>query len=106
MRFAPETVPAGRALYGPNLPFPPGVYDVVLAYESEGAAAPGIFRVLAGERPLAETELAPDQSECRFPALAIGAEPLRFEFHFAGRASVVLRDVRLAPATLTLAPAR
>ena len=106
VRFAPETVPAGRALYGPNLPFPPGVYDVVLAYESEGAAAPGIFRVLAGERPLAETELAPDQSECRFPALAIGAEPLRFEFHFAGRASVVLRDVRLAPATLTLAPAR
>ena len=106
VRFAPETVPAGRALYGPNLPFPPGVYDVVLAYESEGPAAPGIFRVLAGERPLAETELAPDQSECRFPALAIGAEPLRFEFHFAGRATVVLRDVRLAPATLTLAPAR
>ena len=106
VRFAPETVPAGRALYGPNLPFPPGVYDVVLAYESEGPAAPGIFRVLAGDQVLAETELAPDQSECRFPALAIGAEPLRFEFHFAGRATVVLRDVRLAPATLTLAPAR
>ena len=106
VRFAPETVPAGRALYGPNLPFPPGVYDVALAYETTGAAAPGIFRVLAGDQVLAETELAPDQSECRFPALAIGAEPLRFEFHFAGRATVVLRDVRLAPATLTLAPAR
>ena len=105
VRFTPETVPAGRALYGPNLPFPPGVYDVVLAYEAAGADSPGIFRVLADERLLAEADLAPSQTECRFPALAIGAEPLRFEFHFAGRAPVVLRDIRLVPATLTLAPA-
>ena len=106
VRFAPETVPAGRALYGPNLPFPPGVYDVVLAYETAGAKLPGHFRVLAGEQLLAEADLSPDLTECRIPALAVGAEPLRFEFHYAGHGSVVLRDVRLAPATLTLAPAR
>ena len=106
VRFAPETVPAGRALYGPNLPFPPGVYDVVLAYEAAGAVSPGVFRVLAGEQLLAEAELGPDAGERRFPALAVGAEPLRFEFHYAGRGPIALRDIRLAPATLTLAPAR
>ena len=106
VRFAPETVPAGRALYGPNLPFPPGVYDVVLAYEADGAVAPGIFRVVAGEQRLAEAELAPGQAECRFPALAVGADPLRFEFHYAGRSRLALREIRLAPATLMLAPAR
>lgn len=106
VRFAPETVPAGRALYGPNLPFPPGVYDVILAYEAAGTVLPGIFRVLAGERLLAEADLAPGPTECRFPALAVGADPLRFEFHYAGHGPVTLHDVRLAPATLTLAPAR
>ncbi len=106
VRFAPETVPAGRALYGPDLPFPPGVYDVVLAYETAGADLAGHFRVLAGERLLAEADVASGSSECRLPALAVGAEPLRFEFHYAGRASVALREIRLAPATLTLAPAR
>ena len=103
--FDPATTPVARALYGPNLPFPPGVYDVVLDYSAQGAASPGIFRVLAGERLLAETDLAADRSECRFSALTIGAEPLRFEFHYAGKAPVELRGIRLAPATLKLAPA-
>ena len=106
VRFAPETVPAGRALYGPNLPFPPDVYDVVLAYEAGGGGVPGHFRALAGEQLLAEADLSPDLTECRLPALPIGPEPLRFEFHYAGRGSVVLRDIRLAPATLTLTPVR
>ncbi len=103
--FDPATTPVGRALYGPNLPFPPGVCDVALDYSAQGAASPGTFRVLAGERLLAETDLAADRSECRFPALTIGAEPLRFEFHYAGKAPVELRGIRLAPATLKLAPA-
>ena len=38
------------------------------------------------------------------PALAVGAAPLRFEFHYAAKAPVVLRGIRLVPATLRLAP--
>ena len=105
--FDPETVPAGRVLHGPDLPFPPGVYDVALAYSAAGAESPGIFRVLAlpGDQVLAETQLDPGQTECVMPALAVGAAPLRFEFHYAAKDSVVLRGIRLVPATLRLAPA-
>ena len=104
--FDPETVPGGRVLHGPNLPFPPGVYDVALSYSAQGAESPGIFRVLSlpGDQVLAETELAPGRTECVFPALAVGAAPLRFEFHYAAKEPVVLRGIRLVPATLRLAP--
>ena len=105
--FDPETVPGGRVLHGPDLPFPPGVYDVALAYSASGAESPGIFRVLAlpGDQVLAETQLDPGQTECVLSALAVGAAPLRFEFHYAAKAPVVLRGIRLVPATLRLAPA-
>ena len=105
--FDPETVPGGRVLHGPNLPFPPGVYDVALSYSAPGAESPGIFRVLAlpGDQVLSEIQLDPGQTECVVPALAVGAAPLRFEFHYAAKDPVVLRGIRLVPATLRLAPA-
>ena len=105
--FDPDSVPAGLVLYGPNLPFPPGVYDVMLSYSAHGAVSPGIFRVVAlpGGQPLAEAQVDPGRNEITFPALAIGADLVRFEFHYAANESVDLRDIRLAPATLRLAPA-
>ena len=106
--FDPATAPAGQVLYGPNLPFPPGVYDILLSYSARGADSPGIFRVLAlpGVQPLAEARLAPDQEQCVFRAIPIGDAPIRFEFHFFAQDSVVLRDIRLVPATLQLAAPR
>ena len=108
VRFAPETVPAGRVLYGPNLPFPPGVYDVVATYRAAGAESPGRFRVVAlpDERILAEVRLEAGRDECVLPAVTVGAAPLRFEFLYDARGACELRDVRLVPATLTLAPPR
>ena len=105
--FDSDTVPAGLVLYGPNLPFPPGVYDVTLSYSVHGAAAPGIFRVvtLPGGQVLAEAGVEPGRNELTFPALTIGADLVRFEFHYAANDPVDLRDIRLAPATLRLAPA-
>ena len=109
--FDPETVPAGLALYGPNLPFPPGVYDITLAYTMAAGAAggpPGIFRVLAlpDNRVIAEADLDPAADALRLSALAIGADPIRFEFHYLPPgAGIVLHDIRLAPATLRLQPA-
>ena len=106
--FDPETVPGGRVLHGPNLPFPPGIYDVALSYAAQGSESPGIFRILAlpGDQVLAETQLAPDRDQCLIPAIAIGDAPIRFEFHYAAQAPAVLRDIRLVPSTLRLAPVR
>ncbi len=106
--FDPETVPGGRVLYGPDLPFPPGIYDVAVAYSAADSESPGIFRVLAlpGDQVLAEAQLPPGQTEYVFPALAVGDAPLRFEFHYAAQAPAALRGIRLAPATLRLAPVR
>ena len=109
--FDPETVPAGLALYGPNLPFPPGVYDITLAYSATTDAAggpPGIFRVLAlpDNRVIAEANLDPAADTIVLPALPLGADPVRFEFHYLPPGTeIVLRDIRLAPATLHLQPA-
>ena len=107
--FDPETVPVGLALYGPNLPVPPGIYDVALAYAVHAgtAASPGIFRVLAlpGNEILAEVQLDPAADTLVVPALALGADPLRLEFHYTAAAPVVLRGIRLSPATLRLRPA-
>jgi hypothetical protein len=109
--FDPETVPARQVLYGPQLPFPPGVYDVTLTYAlSAGGAqihSPGFFRVLAlpDLAPLAEAELDPAAETLVLRAVTLGAEPIRFEFHYTAQAPLVLRDIRLVPATIKLVPA-
>lgn len=109
VEFHPETVPFGRALYGPNLPVPPGVYDVSVAYScpTGPTVSPGIFRILTlpENRILAETHLDPGSGSLVLPALTFSAAPVRFEFHYTATAPVVLRDIRLTPATLRLQPA-
>lgn len=112
VRFNPETVPARRVLYGPDLPFPPGTYDIVLAYRLPAAAGsddepPGFFRVLdlSNPQPLVDAALDPAAESVAFPAISIGSEPIRFEFHYAGHGPVVLDNIRLVPATLQLRPA-
>lgn len=102
----PETVPFGQVLYGPNLPFPPGIYDVILDYSTSADAAPGIFRVLAlpGREVLAETGIDPAARSLRLPALSLDAAPVCFEFHFTATGPVVLHNIRLVPSTLQLRP--
>ena len=107
--FDPETVPVGLVLHGPNLPFPPGVYDIVLSYavSAGNAESPNIFRVvtLPENRLLAEVPLDPAADSLVVPAVSLGVDPVRLEFHYAAAGSLVLRDIRLAPATLRLRPA-
>ncbi len=110
--FLPETVPAGRALWGPDLPFPPGVYDIAISYSANLPA--GVLRLLTlpDRTVLAEAELAVETNAYHahgqtlgFHAIAIGASPLRFELDYNGRANLMLHDIVLRPATLTLRPA-
>lgn len=109
--FDPETVPARLALHGPDLPFPPGVYDVALSYSlpagTSAPSPPGIFRVLTlpDQKVVAETALDPAAEVAAFPALAFGADPIRFEFHYTGLVPIALNEIRLSPATLRLRPA-
>jgi hypothetical protein len=107
VEFKPESVPFGRVLYGPNLPFPPGIYDVTLTHAAQpGTSSPGIFRVLAlPNQVLAEVDLDPGTDTLLLPALTLGADPVRFEFHYTATGSVLLREIRLAPASLQLRPA-
>ena len=107
--FDSETVPAGLALYGPNLPLPPGLYDISLAYDPEtgAAASPGIFRVLTlpDNTPLAEARIEPAARAHTFRQIRLDARPVRFEFHYTSRTPVVLREIRLVPSVLKLVPA-
>jgi hypothetical protein len=109
--FDPETVPARQVLYGPNLPFPPGIYDITLSYSLPGDAVrtypPGIFRVLAlpDNTPVAEAPLDPAANTLTFHAVSLGAKPIRFEFHYTAQAPLILRDIRLVPSTVKLVPA-
>ena len=107
--FNAETVPAGLALYGPNLPLPPGLYDISLAYDPEPGAAesPGIFRVLTlpDNAPLAEARLDSAARTRTFPQIRLDARPVRFEFHYTSSRPVVLREIRLVPSVLKLVPA-
>ncbi len=111
VRFDPETVPARRVLYGPDLPLPPGIYDVVLDYRlphgSGAAAPPGFFRVLdlSDPQPLVDAALDPAANSMGFPAISLGPDPIRLEFHYAGNGPVVLDNIRFVPATLQLRPA-
>lgn len=102
----PETVPAGVVLHGPNLPFPPGVYDVVLSYSARGRSPPGVFRVLSlpGSDLLAQGNLDPATNRLILPAVTLEAAPIRFEFSYNGDQPVDLREIRLVPATLRLVP--
>lgn len=111
VRFFPETVPAGTALYGPNLPVPPGVYDIEIPYSANLPA--GTLRLLAlpAKTELAAAELALDThsphahaTTLRFPAVTLGPAPLRFELDYNGQANLLLFDIVLRPATLKLAP--
>ena len=107
--FLPETVPAGVVLYGPNLPVPPGVYDILLSYSvSPGTAgSPGTFRVrtLPGPDLLAEAPLDPAANTLALRGLALDADPVRFEFDYAARGRATLFDIRLVPSILQLRPA-
>ena len=110
--FLPETVPAGLVLHGPDLPFPPGVYDVSIAYSADVPAGTLRLLELPGRTVLAAAELAVDEKAfhahgetLRFPAIPIGAEPLRFELDYNGRANLMLHDIAFRPATLQLRPA-
>ena len=111
VRFDPETTPAGLVLYGPNLPFPPGIYDVAVAFSATGSgpssAPPGTFRVLElpARTVLAEAPLDPAAESRVLPAVTLDRNPVRFELHYTGQVPLVLRDIRLVPATVKLRPA-
>ena len=61
---------------------------------------------LPDNRVIAEADLDPAADTLRLSALALGADPVRFEFHYLPPgAGIVLHDIRLAPATLQLRPA-
>lgn len=109
--FLPETVPAGIVLHGPDLPLPPGVYDIAILYSADLPA--GTLRLLAlpDRTVLAVAELSADTNALhahgeilRFPAVPVGAAPLRFELDYNGRAHLMLHDIVFRPATLQLRP--
>ncbi|HAL92804.1 MAG TPA: hypothetical protein DCM68_07255, partial [Verrucomicrobia bacterium] len=106
--FDPETVPARRVLYGPNLPFPPGVYDLTVSYAAGSDVRParslGFFRILTlpGDKLLAERNLDAASDHITFRAIPLDADPICFEFDYAGQLPVVLREIKLVPATLRL----
>ena len=106
IQFLPATVPAGLALYGPNLPLPPGLYNITVAYTIHESAPGGIFRLLTlpARQPLVEAWLEPGQPAQSFPAILLGADPVCFEFHYTGKTPVTIRDIALTPATLRLIP--
>jgi len=105
--FNPKTVPAGTALYGPNLPFPPGVYDIQLQYHPTGSQNPGTFRVLSmpNRIELAEAPLDPNLNSLTLPAVMLGADPICFEFDYHGTVPITLDLIRLFSSTIQLAPA-
>jgi hypothetical protein len=109
--FDPATVPARQVLYGPNLPFPPGVYDISLSYSlpagGNQAGPPGIFRILTlpSQAVLADAPLDPAVDTITFHAITLGADPIRFEFHYTAQTPLILRAIRLIPSTLRLVPA-
>ena len=109
--FHPETVPAGTALYGPNLPIPPGVYDIEISCAASRPA--GTLRLLSlpaktelASAPLAGTTGTPSAEGAfiRFRAIPVGPDPIRFEFDYNGQTDLVIGTLRFSPATLTLAP--
>ena len=111
--FLPETVPAGIVLYGPQLPLPPGLYDIEIAYSANLPA--GTLRLLSlpEQTPLASGELHVDTEALhahgeflRFPAISIGATPLRFELDYNGQANLKLHRITFRPATLQLRAAK
>ena len=110
VRFDPELVPAGRALQGPNLPLPPSVYDITLSYavrdRTNGPA--GIFRVATFPDgvTLAEALLDPATNTLVLRALRLNDAPITFEFDYSGTTAVLLREIRLAPATIRLQPVK
>ena len=111
--FLPETVPAGTVLYGPQLPLPPGLYDIEINYSANLPA--GTLRLLSlPERtPLASGELPVDTETLhahgetlRFRAISVGATPLRFELDYNGQANLKLHRIVFRPATLQLRAAK
>ncbi len=106
--FYPETVPARRVLYGPNLPFPPGVYDITLSYtlgaDAHPADPPGFFRILTlpEDKLIAEMSLDFETDHITFHAITLDADPVYFEFDYTAQTSVVFHRIELAPATLRL----
>lgn len=105
----PETVPAGRILYGPNLPVPPGIYDITLDWSPAPglSESPGFFRVLTepDRELLAEAHLDPAAASLVLPAIRLDADPIRFEFFYHALDPMILREIRLEPSRLRLRPA-
>jgi hypothetical protein len=112
VEFLPETVPAGTALYGPNLPLPPGVYDITVTYSANEPA--GTFRVLTLPDRTELAAAALDVSDAlrphlsgesiRFRTLTIGTDPIRFELDYNGQANLKLHRISLRPSTVQLTP--
>jgi len=111
VEFLPETVPAGTALYGPNLPLPPGVYDILVDYSANEPA--GTFRMLTlpGRTELASAALDVSDTlptctgeSIRFRTVTIGTDPIRFELDYNGQANLKLHRIWLLPATVQLTP--
>jgi len=109
--FLPETVPAGTALYGPNLPLPPGVYDILVDYSANEPA--GTFRVLtlpdrtelaAAALDVSDTLPACTGESIQFRTLTLGTDPIRFELDYNGQANLKLHRITLRPATVQLTP--
>ncbi len=107
--FLPETVPAGIVLYGPQLPLPPGLYDIDITYSANLPAGTLRLLTLPARTPLASAELQVDTQALhahgetlRFRAISIDASPLRFELDYTGQANLKLHRIVFRPATLQL----
>ena len=112
VRFDADSTPVGRvALFGPDLPFPPGSWDLVLDYVATPAPPPApppaTLRLLTWPKGevLAEAELPADSRTLRIPAITIHPDPIRIELRYTAPRPLALHDIALRPARITLAPA-
>lgn len=102
--FRPDTVPAGLALQGPNLPFPPGTYDILITYATDLPAGTLRLLTLPDRAELAAANLRGGGEPILFRAIPVGSAPLRFELDYNGQAHLTLHGIWFRPATLQLRP--
>ena len=107
--FLPETVPAGIVLYGPQLPIPPGLYNIEITYSANLPSGTLRLLTLPTLTPLASATLQIDADSphahgetIRFNAISIDSSPLRFELDYNGQANLRLHHIVFRPATLHL----
>ncbi|MBQ9344363.1 MAG: hypothetical protein IJT88_04020 [Kiritimatiellae bacterium] len=82
IEYPPAATTPGLALYGPNLPVPPGVYLPVLRHNRVSDNGIGSFQVTYFNSPdiLASTALQADTEETRLPLILISDPPMPFRF--------------------------